>query len=56
MENLNEKAKNTADKTSGKVRLIYVPNQGLIAQDRNGAELAFFRIGGDIRPILHLPH
>lgn len=56
MENLNEKAKNTADKTSGKVRLIYVPKQGLIAQDRKGTELAFFRIGGDIRPLLHLPH
>ena len=46
MENLNEKAKNTADKTSGKVRLIYVPKQGLIAQDRKGTELAFSGLEG----------
>ena len=56
MENVNAKAKNIAEETSGKIQLVYIHRKGIVAQDKKGNKIAFFQIGKSIEPLLHLPH
>ena len=56
MENVNAKAKNIAEETSGKIQLVYIHRKGIVAQDKKGNKIAFFQLGKSIEPLLHLPH
>lgn len=56
MESLNVKAKNTVEEINGKVKLVYIPKQGILAQDKKGNKLAFFQFGKDINNYLNITH
>ena len=53
MESLSAKVRNT---TTNKVRLVYVSQKGILAQDERGQDIVFFQFGSEITPYLRLPH